>query len=136
MVLFFLTALLSSLVILSLMLGFKYYELSTGNLLLGERRQSVSRFSHRTAFLFGTALPHYIRYEARRAYRGGWVFVHAVLARAVAKVEHWLEGLLNRVQEKAAHPRNPGEASAFLREVGEHKKRLADTSEVHRIDQE
>src|SRR5581483_1867255 len=100
MVLFFITSLITSLIALSLMLGVKYYELSSGHLLFGARRERMSRFSTRMTFLFGTAIPHYIRYEVRRMYRNLWVVAHNVLAYVVLKVQAWLDSLLERVQEK------------------------------------
>ena len=118
------------------MLGVKRYELATGHVLLGTRRESVSRFSRRLSFLAGTVLPHLIRYEIRRIYRALWTFIHTVLAHAILRIEHWLEGLLRNVQEKTTDSRGQGEASAFLREVGAYKKKLAETSEINKIEQD
>ena len=135
MVLFFITTLITSLAILSLMLWFKRYELTTGHVLLGQRRHRISRFSARMVFLFGTAVPHFIRYEAHRLYRLAWVFVHALLARILLAIGQWLEGIERNVQEKAGG-RQAGQASPFLREVGEYKKKIAETGESNRIEQE
>lgn len=120
---------------LALLLG-KRYELTTGNLIFANSRPKLARFSNRMVFLFGTAVPSYLRWQADRAYRASIAWVHKATAHAVLMVEGWLENILHNVREKTAPTRTPGEASAFLREVGEYKKKLTGGTSEGRIDQE
>jgi hypothetical protein len=117
-----------------LMLTAKRYELATGKLLFGSRRSRINRFGARAIFILGTALPHFVRYEVLRAYRGLWSLVHRVLFHTAKRSEHFFDKVLRNVQEKTGE-RAEGEASPFLREVGEYKKQLSDSG-VRRIDQE
>jgi hypothetical protein len=112
----------------------KRYELATGNLIFAGSRPKLAKFSSRMVFLFGTAVPLYIRWQIGRLYRASASWVHKAVAHGTLRVEHWLETALNRVREKTAPTRSPGEASAFLREVGEYKKKL-NGQEEGRIDQ-
>lgn len=133
---FYLTILLVvSIVGMLALLVVKNYELSTGNLIFAGARPKLSKFSSRLVFLFGTAIPLYLRWQTSRAYRACVAWVHRTTAHGVLKVEQWLESVLEGVREKTAPERAPGEASAFLREVGEYKKKLTNSAE-NRIDQE
>ena len=114
----------------------KRYELSTGNLMFANSRPRMARFSNRMVFLFGTAVPLYLRWQVGRLFRACTAWIHRVTARVVVLVERWLESVLENVREKTAPNRAPGEASAFLREVAEHKKKLTDTSNGSTIHQE
>ena len=127
--------LLVSLAGMAALLSAKHYELVTGRLIFAGARPRLSRFSARMVFLFGTAIPLYVRWQAGRAYAAAKEWLHITAAHAVVKVEHWLESVLNHVREKTAPNREPGEASAFLREVGEYKKKLTEVSSENRIDQ-
>lgn len=121
---------------MTLLLSVKYYELSTGRMVLGSARPKISKFAARMVFLFGTAVPLYLAWQVERGYKGlsGWL--HKGVARFVVTLEHWLERVLHRVREKTTTARSPGEASAFLREVGEYKKKLNGSEEKgSRIDQ-
>ncbi len=111
----------------------KRYELVTGNLIFASARPRLAKFSNRMVFLFGTAVPLYIRWQLGRLYRVATSWVHRVTARVVVKVEHWLENILKNVREKTAPNRQPGEASAFLREVAEHKKKLTEVPNEQKI---
>jgi hypothetical protein len=106
------------------LISVKSYELSTGKLLFAGARPRISRFSQRMVFIFGTALPRFVVWEARRVYRWLASFAHSAVARAALRLERWLESVLTTVREKTTTTRAPGEASAFLREVAEHKKKL------------
>ncbi len=136
MVSFFIILLLTSIVGMSLLVGVKYYELSTGRLMLGRARPGLSKFAARMVFLFGTAVPLYVAWQVERLYKvlSGWLQSHIV--RFAVQFEHWLERVLHRVRQKTADTRAPGEASAFLREVGEYKKKLNGDSEEGKIHQE
>lgn len=109
------------------LLGAKRYELTSGNLIFGSSRPKLAKFSNRMVFLFGTAVPLYLRWQAGRAYHACTSWIHRIVARGAVRIEAWLERTLHIVREKTAPNRTPGEASAFLREVGEYKKKLADS---------
>jgi hypothetical protein len=117
------------------LLGAKHYELATGHLIFAGARPKLSKFSARMVFLFGTAIPLYVRWQAGRAYAAVKAWMHWAVAHGVLRVEKWLESILENVREKTAPAREPGEASAFLREVGEYKKKLTDNAVGNRIDQ-
>jgi hypothetical protein len=134
MVFYLIILLAVSIVGMLVLLVAKRYELTTGNLIFANSRPRLAKFSQRMVFLFGTAVPLYVRWQIGRLYRVSTVWIHRALARGVVNVEHWLERTLNNVREKTAAPRAPGEASAFLREVGEYKKKLNDGAD-NRIDQ-
>jgi hypothetical protein len=135
MVSFFIILLVISVLGMAILLGVKHYELSTGRLMFGASRPKISKFSHRMVFLFGTAVPLYVAWQFERSYKGVSSWLHKGVARVAVQFEHWLERVLHRVREKTTVTRAPGEASAFLREVGEYKKKL-NGSEERRIDQE
>ena len=118
------------------LLSAKHYELATGHLIFANSRPKIAKFSARMVFLFGTAIPLYVRWQAERLYAAVNAWVHKTTAHGVVAVEHWLESVLKHVREKTAPDREPGEASAFLREVGEYKKKLTDNAVENRIDQE
>ncbi len=137
MVSFFIILLVVSITGMGFLLGVKYYELSTGRLLLGSARPKLSKFAARMVFLFGTAVPLYLAWQAERGYKGLSAWLHKAVAHATINLERWLESVLHTVREKTADTRAPGEASAFLREVGEYKKKLNGSEEKSgRIDQE
>lgn len=119
------------------LLAAKHYELTSGRLIFADSRPRLAKFSSRMVFLFGTAVPLYLRWQAGRAYRAAVAWVHWLAAHGVLKVEQWLESVLHNVREKTSPQRTSGEASAFLREVGEYKKKLTEESSTeNRIDQE
>ncbi len=118
------------------LLGAKRYELTSGKLIFANARPKLAKFSNRMVFLFGTAVPLYVRWQVGRAYRASTAWVHWAVAHGALRVERWLESILENVREKTASTRASGEASAFLREVGEYKKKLTDNALEHRIDQE
>jgi hypothetical protein len=137
MVVFFIILLVVSIVGMSVLLFAKQYELSTGRMMFARSRPAISKFSSRAMFLFGTAVPLYLRWQARRAYAKITALAHRGVARGALSFEGWLEGVLSSVREKTSAQRAPGEASAFLREVGEYKKKLSDgATDNNRIDQE
>jgi hypothetical protein len=123
-VLFLILLLVISVAGMSGLLWAKHYELTSGNMLFAGSRPALSKVSARVVFLFGTALPLYISWQARRAWHMLAAWLQRSTAHGVLLVEGWLERVLNSVREKTADSRAPGEASAFLREVGEYKKKL------------
>jgi hypothetical protein len=133
MVLYLIILLVLSIAGMAALLGAKHYELSTGHLILANSRPKIAKFSARMVFLFGTAIPLYVRWQAGRVYAAANAWLHKTAARAVVQVEHWLESVLTHVREKTAPNRQPGEASAFLREVGEYKKKLTESATENKI---
>jgi hypothetical protein len=136
MVFYLIILLAVSIVGMLALISAKRYELTSGNLIFANSRPRLAKFSQRMVFLFGTAVPLYLRWQAGRLYRASTAWVHRAVAHGAVRVEHWLERTLQNVREKTASTRAPGEASAFLREVGEYKKKLTDGSSENRIDQE
>lgn len=119
------------------LLGAKHYELTTGHLMFADSRPRLAKFSNRMVFLFGTAIPLYLRWQVGRVYAAANAWLHKSTAHGVLKVEQWLESVLHNVREKTSPQRDPGEASAFLREVGEYKKKLTEgDAGENRIDQD
>ncbi len=136
MVFYLIVLLAVSIVGMLVLIVVKRYELTTGNLILANSRPKLAKFSNRMVFLFGTAVPLYLRWQLGRLYRASTGWIHRAVARGVVNVERWLEGVLKNVREKTAPNRQPGEASAFLREVGEYKKKITNGEVADRIDQE
>jgi hypothetical protein len=136
MVLFFITTLLLSIVGMAALIGFKRYELATGTVFLSAVRPYVASSLERGVRLLGETLPHraqeFFRVEGER-FR---TWLHLMLARGIIFVEHTLEKVLHTVREKTEPTHAPGEASAFLREVANHKKKLQRRAPEHRTIEE
>src|ERR1700682_2718796 len=112
MVFFFIVLLLISVAGMLVLLLVKHYELSTGRLIFASSRPKLSKFSSRMVFLFGTAVPLYVAWQAERSYKALSSWLHKGVARGVVTLEYWLESVLHTVREKTAATRAPGEASA------------------------
>jgi len=123
MVPFFITTLLISILGLSLLLALKHWELRTGAVLGGRMRAPVGNFFHTTLLWLERILPTLIRVFWRRAFRATIAFVHRSSAWAVLWIEWTLEHVLHLLR-KTTSTRHIGEASVFLREVAEHKRKL------------
>ena len=123
MVPFFITTLLTSILGLSLLLALKHWELRTGAVLGGRMRAPVGNFFHTTLLWLERILPTLIRVFWRRAFRATVAFVHRSSAWAVLWTEWALEHVLHLLR-KTTSTRRIGEASVFLREVAEHKRKL------------
>lgn len=106
-------------------LGLKRYELTTGRVFLAGVRPGLRAFFRQGLFWFERVLPNLIAHEGRR----GWLFARAQARAAAAWVLLLVESVLERgliaLRRATAHgPRTGREASPFLREVVEHKKKL------------
>ena len=124
MALFFtITLVLSSLGLVSLLV-LKSYEMRTGRLFMGGLRPGLQRSLHGSVLFIEYILPGL----ARRGFGGVWAAARTVLKNAVARAILFFEGALERMlafmRDLMQPPRGGGEASAFLREVAEHKKKL------------
>ena len=124
MVLFFTTTLLISIVGLSLLLSLKHWELRTGAVLGRRMRAPVGNFFHTTLLWLERILPTLIRVFLRRAFRATVAFVHRSSAWAVLWTEWTLEHVLHLLRKTTSVRHGVGEASVFLREVAEHKRKL------------
>lgn len=130
MVPFLTTTLVVSTLGMIALLGIKRYELATGRVLAASVRPGLRAFFRRGLFWLERVLPSLAAHELRR----GWSVVRAALRAGMARVllaaERELErGLVALRRVTAQAPQAPGEASAFLREVAEHKKKLIEKRE-------
>ncbi|MDE1924600.1 MAG: hypothetical protein KGH79_00245 [Patescibacteria group bacterium] len=124
MVLFFTVLLALSIAGMVAMLWLKRYELATGRVVLSGVRPLVGTFVSRTLLWAGKIIPALVREQLARAGQTLRVLAHRFVAQSVLWFERTLEKVLHTVREKTGPPREPGEASAFLREVADHKKKL------------
>jgi hypothetical protein len=124
MVLFFTSTLLIAAAGMISLLWLKRYELRTGRVFFAQVRPALGEFFGRGLLWIEGALPA----AAGRALRRGWNLLrhlfHAAAALVVIVAEHALERLLQSLRYKTSAPGKSGEASPFLREVAEHKKKI------------
>ncbi len=123
MVTFLLALLCISIVGLVTLLSVKRRELSTGRVMFGGLRPKAGKLLGQGMHFLERQAPAIATESARRAIARGRVASHRVVAWAVLKTERGLESTL-QVLRGATQERGAGEASAFLREVAEHKKSL------------
>jgi hypothetical protein len=123
--LFFTITLALSLAGMLFLLAFKRYELSSGTIIFARGRPAVGNFFRQTLWWIEKVLPALVRVYSRRIMLWCKAALQRGLARSLLWVEHTLEKVLRSVREKTDAPRASGEASAFLREVAEHKRKLS-----------
>ena len=127
MVLFFGVGLLVSIVGLVALFMIKRWELQTGNMVFATTRPRIGAWAHATLLWIERVLPaltmHYSKHAGKTAER----LLHHGAAQALLAVEHGLERVLNTLRGVTEQPRSDKEASAFLREVAEHKRKLLRT---------
>jgi len=124
MVLFFTVLLAISIAGLVSLLALKRWELRTGNILLAGVRPHVSEASHRVLVWIERVLPHLITQLVRRGVNEGRVLIHRGVAYSLLWAEQGLERILANLRGVTERPRSNKEASAFLREIAEHKRQL------------
>lgn len=124
MVLFLTTLLGLSIVGMAAMLWLKRYELTTGRVVLSGIRPVVGTYLSRVFVWIEKILPALVRSQLSQAGQALRILAQRLIAQSILTFEHALERLLHTVREKTAPTREPGEASAFLREVADHKKKL------------
>ncbi len=125
---FFTITLLVSCAGMALLLWLKRYELRTGRVFFAQVRPAVGAFFGGALGWIEHVLPVLVAQQARRAY----VWGRAQLRATVAWVIIFAEGLLERtlhVLRRKTNVAHHGEASPFLREVAEHKKKLLEERE-------
>ncbi len=125
MVLFFILALALSIAGMAALIGLKRYELSTGHVLFASARPIVGNFFKQALWWVEKVLPALVRVYTIRALRLSKIVLQRALARSILYVEHTLERVHHTVRERTTTVRAPGEASVFLREVAEHKRKLS-----------
>lgn len=102
----------------------KHWELSTGRLLFAQWRPGLTAASHRFFSTVKSHLPALMREGLERLARDMRYGARAGLARTALAAEGWLERSLHNLRHATSPHGKAGEASAFLREVAEHKKQL------------
>lgn len=128
--LFFTVTLVISIVGMTAILWLKRYELASGRVLFASTRPRLRTFFRQTLFWFERVLPGLLSHEVRRLWNLARSAARAGLARAILLIERWLEEGLRALRQLTAHaPHAKGEASPFLREVAEHKKKLQEERE-------
>ena len=124
MALFFTTTLGISIVGMVSLLALKRYELKSGKMFLQTIRPHLNRVFHRSLMFVERILPALVRHSIERLVVFLMRAAQRLIARTIVLAEYWLERVLDflRMTTHIPHPSAP--ASAFLREVAEHKKSL------------
>ncbi len=124
MVLFFISTLCVSLLGLSGLLYAKHWELTTGKVLFADHRPRLADFFHTILFWVERVLPTLAHDYALLVWQVTLRSAHATVAYLVLKVEHLLERILHTLRHTTEVDRGVGQASDFLQQVAEHKKKL------------
>ena len=127
MAVFFISTLVLSILGLTAVLSLKYWELTTGRVVAGSMRPRIDRFFRSVLFWIERVIPTLLRIYVRRAVASALSLIHRVSAELIVHAEHTLEKTLHSLRHTTDVKRGVGEASAFLREVAEHKRKLLNT---------
>lgn len=127
MVTFLTTLLLVSIAGLVSLIVIKRWEMTTGKIILGGIRPGAGRLLGEGLSFVEQGLPAFARRLIRRAYAASRLLLQQTVAWSVLHVERLLEKTLHTLRH-TTQERGEGEASAFLREVAEHKKSLLEQS--------
>lgn len=127
MVIFFITLLCVSIVGIAAVLSVKQWETSHRKLVLGRVRSKAGEALGVGLNFVEKRAPAIVRTKTSRGYAAALVLLHKGVAWTVLFAERMLEKTLHTLRHTTA-ARGEGEASAFLREVAEHKKLLQDSS--------
>jgi hypothetical protein len=137
MTLFFTVSLGVSVVGLILLLILKRYEMRSGKVVFMRARPRLERLSHAIVLFLHYILPFLARRSMAAILHSARVWLGATLARLTLSVEHTLARLLTAVREAVEPKRGGGQATGFLQEVADHKRRLlTDPSQKHAIFEE
>ncbi len=129
MTLFFTITLGISVVGLLGLLGVKRWEMTTGRVMLSHIRPRLGDLLHRTLAWAEHVAPALVAHYASVAYRAARTWLHRLTAWSVLMLERVLEQTLRFLRHKTDAPTSGGEASIFLREVAEHKKKLQESAD-------
>mgnify|MGYP000178302651 CR=1 FL=1 len=135
MVLFFTTTLIISIAGMSALMMLKQIEISTGVIILARIRPQVNRFFHAILLVIERSLPALVReaiVAVLKRLRGA---LQKMLAHGILWFETTLQNLLHLLREKTHPQHHRGEASAFLKEVGEYKKQIETTAKESEIEE-
>jgi len=124
MVPFFTATLLLSCFALAALIGVKRWELTTGRVIGAGVRLRAHTFFFMLSLWVERILPTLVRMYAKLAWRASLRYLHVVVALVVLHTERLLEKVLHTLRHTTDVRRGMGEASAFLREVSEHKRKL------------
>lgn len=125
MAIFFTVLLGVSIVGMASLLLLKRYELNTGRIFLASSRPAIGAFFHRKLMWLEYVLPGLLRVGIQTLYKSARRLAHVWAAWLVVRLERVLERALHTVRQTThVVPRTGERASAFLREVAEHKKKL------------
>ena len=124
MITFFTTTLIFSCLGLASLIGLKRYELTTGRVVGSALRPRYGRFFQTISLWIERILPTLVRMYGKLITRAFLRSIYRVSAHAVVRVERTLERTLHTLRHTTDVRRGMGEASAFLREVSEHKRKL------------
>ena len=133
MVQFFTISLAVSVTAIVALFVLKQVELSTGSVIFRSVRPQINRFFKTCLVLVERVLPGLATDGFMHVLKSIRAGLTKVLAHAVLKVETTLQNTLHAIREKLHPQHHRGEASAFLKEVGEYKKQIeAETTEEDR----
>lgn len=132
MVQFFTISLCVSIVGITVLFVLKQIELSTGTVIFAGARPKVNRFFKTCLVLIERVLPGLVKDGAFGMLRRARIAAQVVVAHAILKVETTLKNILRTIREKTHPSYTRGEASAFLKEVGEYKKQIETESQEDR----
>lgn len=107
----------------------KRYEIRSGRKFMSRVRPGVDS----AAVFIVEGVPSLMHQGRHHALSAARQWAGAALMRAVFVFENGLERLLHKVREKTRAPREPGEASPFLREVADHKRELLKRAQSERV---
>ncbi|MES2007039.1 MAG: hypothetical protein V4436_02945 [Patescibacteria group bacterium] len=132
MIQFFTISLCVSVIGILMLFVLKQIELSTGHVILSSARPKVNRFFKTCLLLIERVLPGLVRegiWAVLMRLRG---LLTKTLARWILSFETMLKNILHVLREKFNPHHSRGEASAFLKEVGEYKKQLENETQEDR----
>jgi hypothetical protein len=124
MVQFFTVTLCISIIGIMSLFVLKQIELSTGSILFSAFRPKINLFFKTCLVIVERVIPGLAREGAGHVFSKMREAVKVVLARMVLKAETMLQDWLRFLKDKFNPRHARGEASAFLKEVGEYKKQL------------
>lgn len=130
MVLFLTIVLVLSSLGMAVILWLKRYEMRSGHVFAVGMRPRLRGFFARSLFWVERVLPALAAWGTRRMWEWGRASVRAGAAWSLITLEHGLERSLKALRQATAQvPAQGTEASPFLREVVEHKKKLQEGRE-------